>query len=67
MKEKTITTIGVKFSTKFELDKLKVHQNQSYDEVIEMLLKSHSGESLTTPLNNTLRDSPVKKTGDTND
>lgn len=33
-----ITTIGVSLNTKEALDKLKVHHNQSYDEVINKLL-----------------------------
>ena len=33
------TTIAISEDTKGELDKLKVHPNQSYDEVISNILK----------------------------
>lgn len=39
-KENETTTIQVKRTTQTTLEQLKVHPNQSYDEVIQMLLKS---------------------------
>ena len=34
-----LTTISVKSSTKELLDKIKVHPNQSYDEIIRDIIK----------------------------
>ena len=39
MKDNEMTTIAVSRSTKEALEKLKVHHNQSYDEVIREILK----------------------------
>jgi len=36
---KTSTSIRIEIETKKELDKLKVHRRQSYDEVIILLIK----------------------------
>ena len=38
-KPESTTVMKIKISTKKKLDKLKVHPNQSYDEVIQELLK----------------------------
>lgn len=40
--EEEYTTISVKPSTKVMLEKIKVHPNQSYDEVIIEMLKERS-------------------------
>ena len=37
-----ITTIKISKETKEELDKFKVHPRQSYDEVLQLLIKSYT-------------------------
>ncbi len=41
-----ITTVKVKMHTKFSLDKLKVIERESYDEVIQRLIQYFSKEQL---------------------
>jgi len=38
-KDNTLTTIALLHSTKNALDKLKIHPNQSYDELLREILK----------------------------
>lgn len=37
-----LTSIGLSEETKSKLDKLKVHPNQSYEEVILILIEEHN-------------------------
>jgi hypothetical protein len=46
MDTKRITTVKLKRDTKFSLDKLKVIERESYDEVIQRLIQSSSKEQL---------------------
>ena len=39
----TSTTIKVKISTKEELDKLKIHPRETYEDVLFRLIKIHIG------------------------
>jgi len=44
VKSSETSTIMVYLDTKDKLDKLKIHPNQSYDEVIQKLLKQKEEE-----------------------
>jgi len=49
MKDDETTTIAVLQSTKEALEKLKVHPNQSYDEVLREILKKLKEEKKAKP------------------